>query len=74
MMALILFFHEQANRSLAAGMTVPEILKAPVVDKIFRVKETIAGDEIEKFAELKAEIGDTDEVYPELMAVRQKVW
>ncbi len=56
MMDVILYFHEQANKSLASGQTLHHVIGLEVVEDIYRMKEAIGQTEIEKFTELKNEI------------------
>jgi V/A-type H+/Na+-transporting ATPase subunit A len=59
MMSVILHFHEHAMRASAAGKPVYEITGAPVMERIFRMKETIGADNMAGFEALRKEIEAT---------------
>ena len=59
MMDVILCFHDLAGQASAAGVAATTITGKPVVEKIFRMKETIRNSEIKQFDALKQEIEDT---------------
>lgn len=59
MMEIILHFYEAAGKACSSGKPLYEVMNAPVVEKIFRMKETYAQDEVEKMDELMNEIDDT---------------
>ncbi len=59
MMDVILYFHEQANSALAAGKTLHQFINLPVIEEIYRMKETIEPTDMEQFEKLKNEIKET---------------
>ncbi len=59
MMEIILHFYEAARKACSFGKPLYEVMNAPVVEKIFRMKETYAQNEVEKMNELMNEIDET---------------
>jgi V/A-type H+-transporting ATPase subunit A len=56
MMDVVLHFHEHAMKASASGAPAHRIASAPVVEKIYRMKEAVPHDRPEAFEDLKREI------------------
>jgi len=60
MMDVILSFHDGAQKALASGRPVFEIMSAPVVERIFRMKEEVGADQAaDRLAQLKKQVSDS---------------
>ncbi|NQU38959.1 MAG: V-type ATP synthase subunit A [Lentisphaerae bacterium] len=56
MIDTILTFHECALKASSDGKPVHQILSAPIVEEIHRMKESIRSDELDRFNEMKRKI------------------
>ena len=56
MIDIIMAFHDQALKASSEGKPVHQILSAEIVEEIHRMKETIPGDEMERFTELRRKV------------------
>jgi V/A-type H+-transporting ATPase subunit A len=58
MLNLILYFHQRAQRVIKRGAPISVIHALPIIDRLIRMKMTVANEEVDKLEGIRQEIND----------------